>query len=36
MEELQERIEELQGEASVAGEPVPVPDEQPTEDKKKA
>lgn len=36
MEELQERIEELQGEASVAGEPVPVPDEQPASDKKKA
>ena len=36
MEELQERIEELQGEASIAGEPMPVPDDQPTEDKKKA
>jgi Mg-chelatase subunit ChlI len=36
MEELQERIEELQGEASVAGEPVPVPDDQPASDKKKA
>ena len=36
MEELQERIEELQGEASVAGDPVPVPDEQPSNDKKKA
>ena len=35
MEELQERIEELQGEAAAAGEPVPVSDDQPTSDKKK-
>jgi len=36
MEELQERIEELQGEASVAGDPEPVSDDQPSSDKKKA
>ena len=36
MEELQERIEELQGEASVTGDPEPVSDDQPSSDKKKA
>jgi len=36
MEELQERIEELQGEAAIAGDPEPVSDDQPASDKKKA
>ena len=35
-EELQERIEQLQGATSSAGEPQPVPDDQPPSEKKKS
>lgn len=35
MEDLQERIEQLQGSASTAGEPEPVPSDEPASDEKK-
>jgi hypothetical protein len=36
MDDLQERIDQLQGGATMAGEPEPVPNQQESSEKKKA